>query len=109
MSRIIIFGGGWSGLLASIKVKSLYPRSEVICIDKSFDGGLLRSEIIDGHLFDTGGSHVVFSKNQKVISSMLSMGNKWVKRKRAAYILLNNHFVPYPFENGIYLLPQKEE
>lgn len=105
MSRIIIFGGGWSGLLASIKVKSLYPRSEVICIDKSFDGGLLRSEIIDGHLFDTGGSHVVFSKNQKVISSMLSMGNKWVKRKRAAYILLNNHFVPYPFENGIYLLP----
>jgi protoporphyrinogen oxidase len=105
MSRVVVLGGGWSGLLASIQLKSLFPMSDIVCIDRDFNGGLLRTEIVDNYQFDTGGSHVVFSIRHDVIKGILSMGGEWIARERAAYVLLNGIFVPYPFENGIYVLP----
>jgi protoporphyrinogen oxidase len=89
----------------SIKLKTLYPASEVICIDKKFDGGLLRSESIKDYVFDTGGSHVLFSKKQEIINNIIAMGGEWVFRERMSYIFLDGVYVPYPFENGIYALP----
>jgi len=108
MSRIVVLGGGWSGLLASIRVKSLFPSADVICLDKNFDGGLLHSEVVNGYLFDTGGSHVFFSARRAVVNGVLSMGGEWVARERAAYVLLDGALVPYPFENGIYVLPPEK-
>ncbi|MCC6010522.1 MAG: hypothetical protein LM588_05990 [Fervidicoccaceae archaeon] len=105
MPSIAVLGCGWSGLLMSIKLKTLYPASEVICIDKKFDGGLLRSESIKEYVFDTGGSHVLFSKKQEIINSIIAMGGEWVFRERMSYIFLDRVYVPYPFENGIYALP----
>ncbi len=105
MSHVVVLGCGWSGLVASIRVKELYPSSEVVCIDRDFGGGLLRSEVINGYLFDVGGSHVVFSRRQDVINGILSMGGEWVARERRAYILFDGIFIPFPFENGIYVLP----
>jgi protoporphyrinogen oxidase len=55
MPRVVVLGGGWSGLLASVMVKNLFPSADVICLDKNFDGGLLHSEVVNGYLFDTGG------------------------------------------------------
>jgi len=108
MSRVVVLGCGWSGLVASIRMKESYPLSEVICIDKDFGGGLLRSEVINGYLFDVGGTHVVFSRRQDVINGILNMGGEWVIRERSAYILLDGIFIPYPFENGIYILPPEK-
>jgi len=108
MSRVVVLGCGWSGLVASIRMKESYSLSEVICIDKDFGGGLLRSEVINGYLFDVGGSHVVFSRRQDVINGILNMGGEWVIRERSAYILLDGIFIPYPFENGIYILPPEK-
>ena len=108
MSRVVVLGCGWSGLLISIRVKSLYPLADVICIDKDFGGGLLRSEVVNGYLFDVGGSHVVFSRRHDVIEGILSMGGEWVARERMAYILLDGVFIPYPFENGIYVIPPEK-
>jgi protoporphyrinogen oxidase len=105
MLSIAVLGCGWSGLLMSIKLKTLYPASEVICIDKKFDGGLLRSESIKEYVFDTGGSHVLFSKKQEIINKIIAMGGEWVFRERMSYIFLDGVYVPYPFENGIYALP----
>ena len=105
MPSIAVLGCGWSGLLMSIKLKTLYPASEVICIDKNFDGGLLRSESIKDYVFDTGGSHVLFSKKQEIINNIIAMGGEWVFRERMSYIFLDGVYVPYPFENGIYVLP----
>jgi protoporphyrinogen oxidase len=56
-------------------------------------------------LFDVGGSHVIFSRRRDVIESIISMGGEWISRERKAFILLNDIFVPYPFETGIYVLP----
>jgi protoporphyrinogen oxidase len=105
MPSIAVLGCGWSGLLMSIKLKTLYPASEVICIDKNFDGGLLHSESIKDYVFDTGGSHVLFSKKQEIINKIIAMGGEWVFRERMSYIFLDGVYVPYPFENGIYVLP----
>ena len=108
MSRVTILGCGWSGLVASIRVKESHPSSEVVCIDRDFGGGLLRSEVVSGYLFDVGGSHVVFSRRHDVIDGILSIGGEWGARERRAYVLLDGTFIPYPFENGIYVLPPEK-
>jgi protoporphyrinogen oxidase len=108
MARVVVLGGGWSGLLAAIRAKTLYPAAEVICIDRDFSGGLLRSEVVNGYLFDVGGSHVVFSGRRDVVEGILSLGGEWVSRERASFVLLDGIFVPYPFENGIYVLPPEK-
>lgn len=33
------------------------------------------------------------------------MGGEWISRERKAFVLLNDIFVPYPFETGIHVLP----
>ena len=104
---VAILGCGWSGLLASIRIKTLYPTADVVCIDKDFRGGLLGSEVVNGYLFDIGGSHVVFSRKREIIEG-ITMGGDWVARERKAYVLFNNTFIPYPFENGIYVLPPED-
>jgi protoporphyrinogen oxidase len=108
MSRVVVLGGGWSGLVAAIRAKSLYPAADVVCVDRDFGGGLLRSELISGYLFDVGGSHVVFSGRRDVVEGILSLGGEWVSRERASFVLLGGTFVPYPFENGIYVLPPEK-
>jgi protoporphyrinogen oxidase len=103
--RLAVLGCGWSGMLVAIRMKSLYSSADVVCIDKNLDGGLLRSEVVNGYLFDVGGSHIVFSKRRDIIEAILSLGGEWVSRERRAFVLLNGTFVPYPFETGIYVLP----
>lgn len=103
--RIAVLGCGWSGIVAALRLKERYPSADVICLDKAFDGGLLRTEIIDGYLFDIGGSHVLFSREPAVVDAIVSMGGRWVAKKRRAFILMDGIYVPYPFENGIYVLP----
>jgi len=69
-------------------------------------GGLLHSEVTDNFVFDVGGSHVIFSRNREVLENMLSLlsGNV-VAHERCSFVSLDGMFVPYPFENGIYVLP----
>ena len=104
---VAILGCGWSGVLVSIKMKTFYPMADVVCIDRDFYGGLLGSEVVNGYLFDIGGTHVVFSRKCEIIEG-ITMGGEWVARERKAYVFLNNNFIPYPFENGIYVLPPED-
>jgi len=105
---ITVLGCGWSGLLMSIRAKTLYPPADVVCVDKDFHGGLLNSEVINGYLFDVGGTHVVFSRRRDVIKGIISMGGEWITRERASYVFLDGAYIPYPFENGIYVLPSEK-
>lgn len=105
-----VVGCGWAGVLAALEIKSRLPASRVVCIDASEKpGGLLRSEEICGHVFDVGGSHVIFSKNQRVLESILSLlGGNHIEHERKSYVLYKGVKVPYPFENGLYALPPHE-
>jgi len=103
--RVAVLGCGWSGVIMAIRMKTFYPSADVVCIDRDLDGGLLRSEVVNGYLFDVGGSHIVFSRRRDVVEAVLGFGGEWVSKERKAFILLNGVFVPYPFETGIHVLP----
>ena len=102
-----ILGCGWAGTLASYFILENFDNVNVVCVEKeNISGGLLRSEIVNGFVFDIGGSHIIFSKDQRILQEMLSfLGNNVVKHHRKTYIYLDDMFVLYPFENGIWVFP----
>lgn len=111
-SDIVVLGGGWAGLCVAHRLRSAFVNSNLLLIDSNCPkhlGGLLRTEIVDGFTFDTGGSHVIFSKNAKVLKALLSfLGDNCVKHFRKSYIYIDGIFVPYPFENGLYVFSAEE-
>ncbi|MEM4562992.1 MAG: FAD-dependent oxidoreductase [Thermofilum sp.] len=104
---VAVLGCGWAGVLAALELKSRAPSLSVVCVDADKKpGGLLRSEELCGHVFDIGGSHVIFSKSAETLSEILSLleGN-YVQHERKSYVLYKGVKVPYPFENGLHALP----
>jgi protoporphyrinogen oxidase len=61
--KIGILGGGLTGLTIAANLDS---RFEVRVLEKEPDcGGLCKSIEQDGFTFDSGGAHIIFSKNQR--------------------------------------------
>jgi protoporphyrinogen oxidase len=106
---VAVLGCGWTGVLVSYFILRKKPGLSIVCIDRSTAlGGLMRSEVVEGFTFDVGGSHIIFSKDKEVLSKMLSfLGNNVVSHRRKSFIRMDGTFVPYPFENGIYVLPSE--
>ena len=107
-----ILGGGWAGLLCAYEILKRDPSAEVEILEKSSEnklGGLLRSETIDGFTYDTGGPHILFSRNKKILDLIIEiLGENAEKRERKNFIHYNDQIMPYPFENGIFMLPAEE-
>lgn len=72
-------------------------------------GGLCRSKTTDGFTFDTGGSHIIFSRDTEVLTFMRRMieGNEQ-RNNRNTKIFYKGRQVKYPFENGLYELPPED-
>lgn len=104
----LILGGGWAGLLVAKEVAKRFPSTSIAVLESSSDnnlGGLLRSEYIDGFTFDTGGPHILFSKNKEILGMITDiLGTNIRQFERNATVYYDNKYVPYPFENGIYVL-----
>ncbi len=107
---IIILGCGWAGVLVAYFIFEKFPSVNVICIDKENEiGGLMRTKNINNFVFDVGGSHIIFSRDQQVLREMLSfLSNNIIEHRRKTYVYLDGVYVPYPFENGIWVLPPKK-
>lgn len=106
---VTILGCGWAGIITAYLLLQRFPDINIVCIDKDIElGGLLRSEVVNGFVFDISGSHIIFSRDQEILGKMLSLldGNV-VEHRRKTYVYLDDVFVPYPFENGIWALPPK--
>ncbi|MEM1582663.1 MAG: FAD-dependent oxidoreductase [Candidatus Bathyarchaeia archaeon] len=112
MTKIIVLGGGWAGVSAALEFKARFPSVDILVIESSpysERGGLLRSEVVQSHVFDAGGSHIIFSRNSEVLSRILALlGDNLVKNTRKSFILFNGILVPYPLENGLYTLPAED-
>ena len=110
-SNISILGAGWAGLLLAKKIieSSVNDISLIEATNKEELGGLLRTEVIDGFTFDCGGPHLLFSRNEKILSEITDLlrGN-CSKRFRNNFVFYKNQYIPYPFENGIYRLSPDE-
>lgn len=106
-----ILGAGWAGLLVAKRMNES-NLTDLSIIEKSkLDelGGLLRTEEIDGYTFDCGGPHLLFSRDEKILSEITNILNpNYSKRMRNNYVLYKDQFIPYPFENGIYQLNPEE-
>lgn len=110
--RYGVLGGGWAGLLSAHMIKKTDPEAEIEILEMSNEGnlgGLLRSETIEGFTYDIGGPHILFSKNKDTLNSVLEiLGDNWKQMERKNYVHFEGKVIPYPFENGIYMLPPED-
>ena len=108
----LILGGGWTGLLVAKELASKFQSASIAVLEASSEnnlGGLLKSEYIKGFTFDTGGPHILFSKNKEILSKISDILGKNIRQfERKAVVYYENKYVPYPFENGIYTLEPKK-
>ncbi len=106
--KTAILGGGLTGLTLA---RFLHDRGEDVRILEAAErtGGLCRSRTEKGFCFDTGGSHILFSRDREVLSFMLDvLGENRGDRKRNTKIFYKDRLVKYPFENGLSDLPKED-
>lgn len=103
-----ILGGGLSGLALARLLQEKGEKVLVLEGEHQY-GGLCRSRTTDGFTFDTGGSHIIFSRDAEVLGFMRRMiaGNEQ-RNTRNTKVFYKQQFVKYPFENGLYQLPPED-
>jgi protoporphyrinogen oxidase len=103
---VAVLGAGISGLVAARRLRERGVEVELLESDPR-PGGLCQSDVVDGHVMDRAGGHIVFSKSEKAMRYYheLFADEPLVKSERHTRILLDGRFVPYPFENGLGALP----
>ena len=110
-SNVAILGGGWAGLLVAKRLieNGIENISILEAAKEGYQGGLLRSEVINGFTFDCGGPHLLFSRDKEILSYVKGILNSNCHIEiRKNFIFYKNQNIPYPFENGIYQLAPKE-
>lgn len=97
--KIAVFGAGVSGLSIAQRLKQLGFEAVVYEKDKQI-GGLAKTKIVDGYVYDIHGGHIFNSKNPEVVNWVFSFlpKNKWKLSKRNAKIFFDGTIVSYPFE-----------
>ena len=100
--KVAVVGGGVSGVAAARFLKA--GGADVDIFEKdSRSGGLMRSETVEGYVFDTAGGHILYSKDEwfrSFIGGLFQEGELH-SSERNTKILYHDRFVHYPFENGI--------
>jgi protoporphyrinogen oxidase len=106
--KTAILGGGLSGLTLARLLQEQGEEVVVLEAEPNY-GGLCRSKTDQGFTFDTGGSHIIFSRDGEVLAFMRRMiaGNEQ-RNNRTTKIFYKQQFVKYPFENGLSDLPQED-
>jgi protoporphyrinogen oxidase len=106
--KTAILGGGLTGVTLA---RLLHERGDDVIVLEAEEryGGLCRSVQANGFTFDTGGSHIIFSRDDEVLSFMRRMieGNEQ-RNNRNTKIFYKGAFIKYPFENGLSDLPPED-
>ncbi|HVN73611.1 MAG TPA: FAD-dependent oxidoreductase [Methanoregula sp.] len=103
-----ILGGGLSGLTLA---RLMHEKGEEVIVLEACPeaGGLCRSRSTGGFTFDTGGSHIIFSRDAEVLAFMRRMiASNMQENHRNTKIFYKGRFVKYPFENGLSDLPPED-
>lgn len=100
--RIGVLGGGLSGVVVAAHSRH---QCEVLEADDR-PGGHCQSLLRDGYVFDVGGPHILFSRNQEILQRMIAaLGDNFTTQRRNSKVYYKGHIVKYPFENGLHDLP----
>ena len=106
--KTVILGGGLTGVTLARLLTARNFDVRVLEAEKHI-GGLCQSVYRDGFTFDTGGSHIIFSRDEQVLSFMKEvLGGNRSEITRNTRIFYKGTFVKYPFENGLSALPKDD-
>ncbi|MCL2460038.1 MAG: FAD-dependent oxidoreductase [Euryarchaeota archaeon] len=106
--KYIILGGGLAGITTA-RLLHEHGHTALVLEAEAQPGGLCRSYTKDGFTFDLGGSHIIFSRNQDVLSFMHHMlADNRNERVRSTKIYYKDRYIKYPFENGLNELPKED-
>lgn len=111
--KLAILGAGVSGLaLARYLVEGGFAQDDIHIFEASpFIGGLCRSKTVDGFTYDIAGGHILYSKDAEAMSWMKDCAGgdqAFVQKDRNTKIRYGQeHWIHYPFENGIGDLPKE--
>jgi len=110
--KIAILGAGVSGLsLARFLVEGGVPLGELHLFEAAGEvGGLCRSKTVDGFTYDRAGGHILYSKDADARDWMVGCAGgtgAFVESARKTRIRFGDHWVHYPFENGLCDLPDE--
>lgn len=104
--KIVIIGGGPTGLGCAWRLKELGCRDFHVFESQPYVGGLSASFKDDkGFTWDVGG-HVLFS-HYKYFDDLFDrlLEKRYLSHIRASWIRLGERFIPYPFQNNLRYLP----
>jgi len=106
--KTAILGGGLTGItLARLLTEK---GVEVTVLEREPDyGGLCRSISDSGFTFDRGGSHIIFSRDEQVLTFINNILQENSQRNiRNTKIFYKGQYIKYPFENGLNQLPKED-
>ena len=108
--RIAIVGAGPTGLGAACRLVELGLPNFTVFERERHPGGLASSFRDEaGFTWDVGG-HVQFSHYGLFDRAMdRAMGDEWLFHEREAWIWIRERFVPYPLQNNVHFLPDREK
>jgi protoporphyrinogen oxidase len=107
--KIVILGAGPTGLGAAWRLQEHGHKDWLLLESSDRPGGLSMSVRDDeGFTWDLGG-HVLFS-HWKYFDHLLeqALGDQWVEHQREAWVWMRERWIPYPFQNNIWRLPNDE-
>lgn len=108
-TQCLIIGAGVSGLSTARLLQS--KGIENILLEKaSKPGGLIKCDVVNGHLFHRVGGHVFNTRVEKVAQwfwEQFEKDTEFLSAKRMAGIYIFDKFLGYPFENFLYQLEPK--
>jgi protoporphyrinogen oxidase len=107
--KVVILGAGPTGLSAAWRLQEHGHRDWLLLESSDRPGGLSMSVRDDeGFTWDLGG-HVLFS-HWKYFDHLLeqALGDQWVEHQREAWVWMRERWIPYPFQNNIWRLPDDE-
>jgi protoporphyrinogen oxidase len=107
--RILIIGAGPTGLGAAWRLQERGHTNWTLVEAADHAGGLASSVTdADGFTWDLGG-HVLFSHYPYFDAAMnTALGDAWVEHVREAWVWMRERWIPYPFQNNIWRLPEEE-
>ena len=107
--KIVILGAGPTGLSAAWRLQEHGHKDWQLLESSDRPGGLSMSvRDDDGFTWDLGG-HVLFS-HWKYFDKLCvqALGDAWVEHQREAWVWMRERWIPYPFQNNIWRLPEDD-
>lgn len=109
MPKFLILGAGPTGLGAARRLEEHGQHDWALLEADTVPGGLAKSIVDDaGFTWDLGG-HVQFSHYEyfdALMDELLPDG--WLYHERESWVWIHGRFIPYPFQNNIWRLPDAE-